>query len=365
MNLLLALKAGEPSRLTRALAMESFHSGAVSGTANKRTQRLLEEAVKVEQRIENPHASGFIEFVKAMLQYFDGHWMKAQSHFQKAEAIYREQCTGLTWEYDTILMISTMILWFQGDLLEMQKRIPKLLDDARDRNDLYLFSTIHLLWAEMSMIRDDVAEASERFQQGLSERDPNDPSKKSRSTYEFLNANVFSLLCSSHLEIYKGNGVGAWLHINEHWPFLERSLHLRMKITKITYYHLRGRCALAAAMDTSNPETYLKLAEKDARRVSKEKDPWAIALATLLRGSISHLKGHREESVALFKTAAEALEENDMTLYAAAARRRQGEAMQNLEGDAIFKKAEAWMRHQNIENPARMSHMLAPCFPLE
>ena len=49
-----------------------------------------------------------------------------------------------------------------------------------------------------------------------------------------------------------------------------------------------------------------------------------------------------------------------MRLYAAAAPRRIGEVIGGDEGRQAIEEADAWMRTQQIRNPAKMSQMLVP-----
>jgi hypothetical protein len=61
--------------------------------------------------------------------------------------------------------------------------------------------------------------------------------------------------------------------------------------------------------------------------------------------------------------AVEAFEAIDLGLQAAAARRRLGELTGGARGRGLVEQADAWMRDQQIRNPARMTALLAPGFP--
>jgi hypothetical protein len=71
-------------------------------------------------------------------------------------------------------------------------------------------------------------------------------------------------------------------------------------------------------------------------------------------------RGQSTEAVALFGEAAEWSQAADMHLYAAVARRRQGELLGGTEGKAVREEAEAWMVGQGIRNIERMTALLAP-----
>src|SRR5262249_38786065 len=57
--LLLALRAGEPYRIARALAWESILSALEGGAGIKRAGRLAQSAEELAERIAHPHALGW------------------------------------------------------------------------------------------------------------------------------------------------------------------------------------------------------------------------------------------------------------------------------------------------------------------
>ena len=65
---------------------------------------------------------------------------------------------------------------------------------------------------------------------------------------------------------------------------------------------------------------------------------------------------------AALRRAGDGFDAAGMGLYAAAARRRLGELLGGDEGQTLVARADAWMRLQRIENPPRMTEMLAPGF---
>src|SRR6185369_4323501 len=57
-HLLLALRAGEPYRIARALTMEASYAAASGGQSRHRTERLLQSTLELAERIANPHGLG-------------------------------------------------------------------------------------------------------------------------------------------------------------------------------------------------------------------------------------------------------------------------------------------------------------------
>ena len=73
-------------------------------------------------------------------------------------------------------------------------------------------------------------------------------------------------------------------------------------------------------------------------------------------------RGTPSDAIPLLRAAAADLDSVDMRLYAAAARRRLGQLLNNDEGRSLITQADQWMASQNIRNPIRMTAMLAPGF---
>jgi hypothetical protein len=158
------------------------------------------------------------------------------------------------------------------------------------------------------------------------------------------------------IELYTGDAASAWRRVRDGWDAVRRSHLLRVQQVRIFLTHLRGRCALAAA---GNDKAVLRSAAADARALRRERMPWADALGRLLDAGVAWGRGD-SRAAALFGEAAEWSQEADMHLYAAVARRRQGELLGGAEGKAIREEAEAWMAGQGIRNIERMTALLAP-----
>jgi len=90
---------------------------------------------------------------------------------------------------------------------------------------------------------------------------------------------------------------------------------------------------------------------------------WSDALAQLLSAGVAGTCGNTGRATKLLAEAAARFEAVDMPLYAAAAHRRLGQLLGGDEGRSLVAKADAWMRGQNIKNPARMGAIFAPGFP--
>ena len=64
----------------------------------------------------------------------------------------------------------------------------------------------------------------------------------------------------------------------------------------------------------------------------------------------------------ILAAAVTAAEKTDLLLHAAAARRRLGELLGGEKGAALIAQADEWMAGEGIQNPVRMTEVIAPGF---
>jgi serine/threonine protein kinase len=95
--LLLALRAGEPSRLARALSMEACHLSCEAGPSRGRAGRLIQTASALAERVADPQTQGMVTLACGVTAYFEGGWKKALTNCDRAEALLgynRKSWTG-------------------------------------------------------------------------------------------------------------------------------------------------------------------------------------------------------------------------------------------------------------------------------
>ena len=106
----------------------------------------------------------------------------------------------------------------------------------------------------------------------------------------------------------------------------------------------------------------LKAAAADARRLEREATPWSQAAARLVRASLAWNRGDDAGAGDLLTDAAGRFDAISMPVCAAAARRRLGVLVGGDRGATLVGEADAWMRSQEIRQPARMTEVYAPGF---
>jgi tetratricopeptide (TPR) repeat protein len=353
-GLLLALDAGEPYRIARALSAEAAHVSTAGGPGRKRTAYLLKVAEAVAQQVAQPHALGMVSLAKGIAAYLEGCWKRARSLCAQAEAVFRDRCTGVTWELDTAHTFSLWSLTYMGEVAELARQRSALLKEAQERGDRYAITNLSTyIMAVIRLAADDPEGAEKELRQSMAQW--------SHQGFHVQHHNA--LLAQTLIELYRGEGLAAWEHVSREWPSYQGSLLLRVQQIRIDVLQLRARSALAAAACAVTPEPFLHCARRDARLLGREKMPWAEALSFLIRAGIAAARGDRSAALPLLREAAARFEAVDMGIYAAAARHRLGQLLPGTQGQALVHQADTWMVNQKVVHPGRLTAMLAPGFP--
>ncbi len=350
-GLRLALRAGEPSRIARALAMEAAHSATSGIRGQRRTKSLLDVAGTLACRTGEPYAQGMVELARGVSGYLEGRWREGLDACDRADTIFRDRCTGVSWEIDTAHSFALWALTHLGELAELGRRFPVLLKEARDRGDLYATMNLNTYVFSILSLASDEPERSRAELRGMIEQ-------WSRDGYHVQHND--QLWAAVQIELYRGDGQAAWELLERHWPALAGSLLLRVQFVRASMRSLRARAALAAATTAPDPGPLLRSARQDAVRLSREGLPWCVAYARLMSGLLAVFQGNFRLARANLTDAADRFDAAGMGLCAAATRRRLGLFLGGDEGHALVSSADAWMASQAIENPEKMAGMYAP-----
>ena len=114
-QLLLALRAGEPYRIVRALAMETGLRGI-----RRRGHAQAHRQAAGEQRPSSRAASivrtpSGLSVGRGTAAFLQGRWRDGFALNTEAEAILRDHCTGVTWELDTARFMALWSAFYRGD----------------------------------------------------------------------------------------------------------------------------------------------------------------------------------------------------------------------------------------------------------
>ncbi len=354
-HLILALQAGEPYRVARALAMEGGYSATGGRRSAQRTESILRASLDLAERLGHPHAIALATLTSGIAASLEGRWKRAVVLCERADGILRDDCTGVAWERDTAALTSLNALIYLGRLNELSQRLPALQNDAQERGDLYASTFLPTRISYASRLAADQPERARReAREGIARW----------SHQGFQLQHYWTLLAEADITLYEGDGPAAWRLMSTQWAALERSLLLRVQYALLEALDRRSRSALAAAarVPTADREALLRAAERAARRMEQERTPWGDALAGLVRAGAAVARGNVDGARTWLTSAERGFVAADMALHAAAARWRRGQLIGGPEGRVLVQDAQAAMAAERITNPASIVRMLSPDF---
>jgi serine/threonine protein kinase len=350
-SLLLALRVGEVDHLVTALAMEAAHTSVGGRFSRRSTARYQQAAQTLAEQVNRPYALGLATLTRGMAAALEGDWRNGQRLCDEAEHILRVSCTGALWELGTAHRFALWPLMLMGEVVEIQRRLPVLLKEARERDDLYEETNLSLVIRTfVRLAADEPDRARGELAQVMA--------KWSHQGFHVQHMN--RLFDETQIDLYRGDGDSAWRRLSAEWPALEQSHLLRVQQIRILMLHLRARCALRIAVDGKDAPRWLRVAARDARSLRREKLPWADALAELIESAVAFRRGDAERSRQILAATTAAFAKADMHLHAAAARRQHGQLLGGIEGQELLQQADEWMKGQQIRHIERMTALLAP-----
>jgi hypothetical protein len=353
-HLLLALRAGEPTRVARALAAEGGFNATGGARSRRRAAKLFAEGRALLERHPSEHVASILKGSECINAYQAAEWRRSLELARQAELEIRTSKMTATWEHDTIDFFALYSLFYLGELRELATLAPALLRLATARGDLFgatnlrvgLVNAAWLVPGDVSAAREHLAEATRQW-----------------TVRWFHLQHYHHLLGEAQVALYTDHAEAGRRMLLSRWAPLRASQILRISLVADEVRHLRARLSIAAALQSApDRETRLREATRDAARVARAKEPAMAALGELALAAVDHVRGNDERAVQRLRACAKQLELANMAAYAAAARAALGRTIGGDEGAFLVRDAEVTLRAQTVVNPNRWFAMLAPGF---
>jgi hypothetical protein len=348
-----ALDAGEPQRITNALSMELGYLATAGARVADRVDALVSRLGRVSARNQHPGLAGFATVCEGLAMFMMGRWREARRSIDIGIKALRDHGVGLRWETSLTEIYLTSTLFYLGETRELARLVPLLLRDAVERGDVYAQHGLrawrsNVAWLVMG--RPDEARAHA------------EAVTRERTTADgFHLQHYFELLAQTQIDLYEGDADGAWRRVEAAWKVLVRSYLLRIQSVRIEASFLRARAALALAM-ARPPAARPLLAEarRLARRLDRERAPWASAFAEQVRALIALAGADRAGAEVRLERAERAFAAADMGLFAAVLRLRRGQLDGGPAGAAWQADARQALGSQAIADVDGMARMICP-----
>jgi hypothetical protein len=336
-QLLLALDAGEPHRVARALAAEAAFVATGGVKDEKRAARLVQESRALAERMKDGALLGLVDFCAGLTRFLVGKWREAAQFTSQAERRFAEQGSVVSWEAANSRLFSVWSLFYLGDVAGLSVRIPALTREAEQRGDRYAVTGLRCGLANVALLAaDDPSGARAAVASAMA----------SWSTRSFHFQHYWAALSETMIDLYEGDTSASLARLEKCWQSLEDSQLLQIQNVRVEARSLIARVLVSLGRGEE--------ALREADALEDENVGWANALAAMIRGLVA------EPREAQLRRALQLFDENEMALFSATTRLRLGELQGGDVGAANVRAATAWMTAQGVRDPQKLARVLSP-----
>lgn len=345
----LALRAGEPNRVCRALSYEVGLGGLRGGPrAQQRCDDLLRRVRIAADAAGTVEARCTLERAQGIAAWTTGRWRAGVEHMQRHRQLQASLDPGAARELTVSRFLEFECLFRLGRVGDIADELLVARHEAGGRGDHSLPTLLTTLATYTQLARGEV-DAAERDIEAAVEL-----GRSNVSAWSAAAASTQELVSRTLVALYRGQGALAWTHARALWPAVRRIHLLSVPYWRVTMLHVRARAAIAAATEGVRPRHLLRLVRGTAESLRDESLTWARPLADSMEAAVRALEGDRRGACRLHREAAADFEAQEMQLYATIERLRCGELLGGTEGGALVAKAREWMQAQGIADPVRL-----------
>ncbi len=347
-HLIEALRAGDRFQVARALSIEAAQLGAGGDRETLRERALVKIAAHLADSEGSEDARFYFAAARGIGLFNRGHWRAALELLDRANRVIPLGQAGL----GNAHLFSIYAHLFMGNFSEATARITRLCAEAEDRGDLYIPVNLKTS-AAISLAL--AAGEPERARRALSE------ATAQWSQTGFHVQHWQAIVYGADIDAYEGRPERAYEQLRACLPALKRSFLLHAGFVRTMTHFARGRFAIAS-IDAKPDFKTERIAEarQMARRLGREHDPWASAVACLVKAAAENAAGDRPAALSALRAGLERATATDSIVYAMAARYRLGQMLGGPEGRAMSEAAIADAIARGARNPERWLQLQLP-----
>jgi serine/threonine protein kinase len=346
--LLVALDAGEPHRLVRALAiygMMQVFEGDPRGHA--RGSRILDEADQLARPLNDAYLDNLVRICRGTAKMSVGKFREGLEMMESGLEGLEANSSGITWEIGSCRSSCFNARLWLGEIREITQAAPSFQRLSARVGSVFAEVTAELYTAFGQIAAGHPQAARERVHGAMAKW----------TRYGFHFQHWLAVKVEAWCDLYEGNADAAWARLELAWPALEDSGLLRVQLMKVDALLLRGLAAVATS--DARPKR-LAIAARDVVSLRKLGREASSAASELLGGQVALAERKEAEARRSLRRAIDGFRVADARLHAECARRRLGELTGGAEGEAMIVKSEEWMRAQGIVDPEKFARAFAP-----
>ncbi|MGN6110943.1 MAG: protein kinase domain-containing protein [Kofleriaceae bacterium] len=354
-HLLLALRAGEPNRIARALAMEAYHV-AFRGDDPDRAAQLGERATQIAGREARPESLALVDLASAASAAIRGELSRALPLLRRSHQRFAAQGVESALERDLSRVILAACLFRAGELRELRATVEDVLADARERGNRHCQVLLEITGSALiELVADRPDRAELAVQRALDAIPATGRRARGALGAESSVVRFRAVQARAWIALYAGRPGDALRLLAASYPAMLASGLLSSRSLRTELLHCRAAAALSSARGRWSATQLL--ASRALGQLEGE-GAWGKAIAAALRAHLDVRAGRRHEALSSLAWAHDNLHGMGMRLFARCLERRRGEWLGGEAGAALVAETDAWMAEQGIARPSRLVAML-------
>jgi eukaryotic-like serine/threonine-protein kinase len=350
-----ALRLGEPWRVSRALALETDFLAATAKAT--RALRLLDRLDQLTSTLENPAARSQLTTTRAFIEFFvHNRFRPALDQFTDAIASYRAVVGRAGFELDTVSMFCCWSLYYMGDIGELSRRVPAMVEAAMRNGNRYTAVTLRCAFPVAWLARMSPDTIETEVEAALASWTSPDQSYQVQ--------HMLALCSRVDLALYRRRPEDMSERIASELPKIKRALLDRPPIQALllrsTFARQALACAALAAPSSLRRRNAMADAQEHVKKLRAMEMPLGKHCANMFDGLVAEIEGRREDALALYERAIAGFEQCDTKLFANAVRFRLGGIIGSFQGNSLRAQARNWLGGHQVREPDAILEMLLP-----
>lgn len=352
-GVLLALNAGEPTRVARALTLELALGAHVGRRPWNESQALAARVQTLARELRTPYIAAMGRGMLGIAAFERGLLRRAIDELTEAERALERDCAGAQFELTAFRFFASRARAMSGDWRELARSVPEYVRRAREREDRLAAATLSIGYVNLAWVAVDRPDLARR---AIGDATDN------WSRRGFHVEHALALYAELHIDLYEGKGAAAHERIEGAWEIIRTHSLARSPTFRDLFLHHRATAAAAAPERALDEGRRRRIIEASARRLARSPALAFRARSTLLRAILAHRRRDAEGARRLLGEAAKAFDGAEMAIYASALRYRAGVLEGGERGAEAVRAAADEMREAGAHAPERVARMFAPSF---
>jgi hypothetical protein len=278
-------------------------------------------------------------FAPGAIALANGRWRECRVALENVVVLLQEKSSiGLRWDSAFSQSVITQMLWLEGDLQELRRRMHGYLREARGHS---MAGSVHVLrGAAMLALCDDRPDHARRMAA---------ETMKLWAPEPWRMPHHFNGLAHNEIDLYEGKPHAVLERLHATRRHSKKAGFHQVSLYLLTDVIVRARTLLAVKRHAD--------AERDIALLRGRSEAWAAAVGSALLGCSLASRGQASLAVPVLRSAIERMDEWELGLFATAARYRLGQLSRDT---GLQQHAHADFAQRGVRVPERFIASLLP-----